>query len=191
LKIDVETNLGSNSRIGRNPRGNKKQLRSDTALFGNLAYRLEGVPVAGLQPWAAKLGIDVGVDALRKSPRGAARLEGASDPSAAVRKSLAIDWAELNFFSAAVRLRLHGREYVDRLEGVPGVVDLYLLEGDLALLIVIFERLHDKQDLESGLSAFGELKAWEEVNSHRSGAVLRTSRALARQAAARENLLPR
>ena len=143
---------------------------------------------ADLPEWAAKLGIDVGLNALRKSPNHATRL-GESAGRSVVRRSLAIDWASLNFFSATARLRLHGRDDLQRLAAVPGVVDLYLLEGELALLIVVYERLHDQRALESGLRAFGELESWERIESHRRDALQRTSREFARRAAQREGLL--
>jgi hypothetical protein len=186
--LTITTVLGFNLVIGQRPRGNENQLLTDTALFGHIAARLEGVVEDDLPGWAAKLGIDVGANALRKSPNHATRI-GASAGRSVLRKSLAIDWASLNFFSATARLRLHGSDDFQRLAAVPGVVDLYLLEGALALLIVVYERLNDQRALESGLRAFGELESWERIESYRHDALQRTSREFARRAAEREGLL--
>jgi hypothetical protein len=175
----------------RRPQGTDSQPRTDAALFAHLAYKLEGINLADLEPWAKDLGLKVGVDALRKASSRAARLADRPTPSAAVRPALWIDWAELNFYVAIVRLRLDGGPAaIDQLEGVSGVVELFGLDGGgEALAVVIYERYHDEEALKVRLAEFGEIVTWEAVRDQRPTAAISTLRSLAREAAARENLL--
>jgi hypothetical protein len=176
--------------VGRHPLGSDRQNRTDTALFGHIAYKLEGVRLSGLEGWAEDLGILVGTDALRKAPENSLRLQGRPQRRSALRASLTIDWSALNLFSAVVRLRIADRNAIAQLERVTGVVDLYgVAGGQTAVLVVVYERLHDQEALKRRLSEFGEMLDWDQVESHRPDAVIRTSRAFAREAAQREGLL--
>jgi hypothetical protein len=170
--------------MGQVPRGKDNQPRTDAALFGYIAYKLEGRR-------EKELGIDVGSEGLRKAPLHSPRLRRDLGHSPALRKWLAVNWHELNFFMAAIRLRVDGgAEAIAQLEGVPGVVDLYSLEeAAIAQLIVVYERLHDREALEGRLGEFGRIEAWESVDFHFPDAAISTSRSFARDAARQEGLL--
>lgn len=171
------------------PRGSDVQPRTDAALFGWIAAGLEGTRIAELGDWVKELGIDVGVDGLRKAPLRSPRLQEGSRAPEALRKRLLVDWAELDFFVAAVRLRLE-RGGGERLARVPGVVDLHLLEGGRAAhLVVIFERRSEQEALERRLAEFGDIDSWDSVDSHHPESATFTARHLAREAARREGLL--
>jgi hypothetical protein len=175
--------------MGQRPRGKDNQPHTDTALFGHIAYKLEEKNLKELESWAEELEIDVGPDGLRKARRQATRLRDRPGRRPALRDWLMVDWGELNFFVVSVRLRLEPRTAIDQLGEVPGVVDLYSLEeGTLAQLIAIYERRHDREALERKLEEFGRILAWEDVDSHHPEAAISTSRALSREAAAREGL---
>jgi hypothetical protein len=170
--------------------GNRRTLakkRSDTALFGHMAYKLEGITVGELPQWERELSLGVGDEALRKAPSHAGRLQGSPAPQI-LRKTLAIDWAELNFFTAVVRLRCTtGSGALARLDEQQGVLDVYTLDGSsMAIVIVVYERRHDKVALEAKLFEFGTIEAWELVDSHRREGAALTCKALAKEAAARE-----
>ena len=198
--MKLATNLGLIPEMGRLPRGDENQPRTDAALFGHIAYKLEGKKGKELDAWAQALGIDVGADGLRKAPLHSARLQQASGRRPALRPWLAVDWIELNFFVVSARLRLErgdeegerrsrGDEALDQLVRLPGVVDLHSLgEGALAQLIVVYEHRQEREALKRRLGEFGLLESWEEVDSHRPEAAISTSRALALEAAGREGL---
>jgi hypothetical protein len=178
--------------MARGPDGTDTQPRTDTALFAFLAAKLEGIQTGGLKTWAQELGVSVGADAIRNAVHHAARLDRLVDRRSAARPWVLADWRALDFFSALVRLELGdvGEESAGRLEAIPGVVDLYLLEGGAeAVALVVFERRHERDALKGRLEEFGRILDWQMVEEQRPGAAITTFRGLALSAAAREGLL--
>jgi hypothetical protein len=172
------------------PRPADGPARTDTALFGHIAYKLEGMRLADLDQWAEGVGIEVDAEALRRAPAKSARLAERPGRERALRPGLRIDWRALDFFVALVRLRIASAGAVDQLESARGVIDVFSLEADReALVVVVYERRHDREALELKLAEFGQVLAWESVQDHRPGAAISTFRAFAREAAMREGLL--
>ncbi|HVY79067.1 MAG TPA: hypothetical protein VG898_11225 [Solirubrobacterales bacterium] len=175
--------------MSRTPDGTVPQPRSDTALFAHYAYKLEDAKTHDLNRWASRVGLAVGRDALRNAPKHAARLDRAADRDAVAAPWLRVDWHALDFFMAMVRLQLIAprKSDLDSLEGLEGIVDLYVA-GETALAIVVFERRSDRESLRLRLGDFGTILDWDEVDEHRPGALTSTFRGLARAASLREGL---
>ena len=176
--------------MARQADGTRPQPETDTALFAHLAYKLEGVATAKLNEWARQLGVRVRVDALRNAPRHAVRLDGLVDRGSVARPWLLPDWQTLNFFMAAVRLKLSETQLAATtpLETIVGVIEVFAWRGG-ALAIVVYERRSDRNALRARIEDFAEIENWQEIESHRPRGVVTTFRGLALQAAARERLL--
>lgn len=172
-------------------KGTVAQLRSDTVLFGHIAFRLEGLGHDQLDAWADELKIHPRGEALRRKPEASARLEGGPDVEAVIRPWLLLDWQELNFFMAMVKVHVERpSDQLDQLEEVPGVIDLFACDGSAELIaLVVYERRRDKESLHLRLSEFGQVASWNEVSDHRPTAAISTLRGLTSEAANREQML--
>jgi hypothetical protein len=171
--------------------GTRRQPESDTALFANVAYRLEGKTTAEIASYANQvLRINTGENAIRKAPATSARLSGLVQPERAVRDWLRIDAAALDLFSALVRVRSSHVSKYGGLDQIAGVVRVFRLEasGDL-IAVVLYERRSDQARIRVQLEELGEIVSWEVVADETEEPAVGTWRALARQAAEREGLL--
>lgn len=176
----------------RTPVGTLRQPLSDTALFAHIAYRLEDVRVGDLSSWAKQLGVLVGEKAIRDAPRTAERLKTPHGSSPAIRPWALVDFASLNMFAAIVTLRVAGarRQTSRALEQTLGVIEVLVPSHSNELLVVVaYERRHDKTALEAKLGEFAEVVGWQELDERLPDAAISTFRGLALAAAGREGLL--
>jgi len=176
--------------MGAPTKGTVAQPLSDTALFTHIAFKLEDKKLHEYPDWAGWLGVGVGRPAVRNAPATAARLDGAADRRAAVCAWVDVDWRQLDFFVALVRLAIPaGAGGTDLLEAVPGVVSVCRLAGgEEVVATVVYERRSDREALRRRLADLGDPIAWDEVEESRTDALTSTVRSLAREAASRERL---
>lgn len=176
--------------MGHPTKGIVAQPLSDTALFAYLAFKFEDRKLREYTQWAERLGVDVGKTAVRDAPSTAARLEESPDRARAVRPWVNVNWLELNFFVALVRLRTSDPlGVINLLEGVAGVVTVCRMASPGELVVtVVYERRSDREALRRRFADLGDLLGWDEVEEQRSDAAASTARTFAREAAAREHL---
>ena len=176
----------------RTPVGTVQKPRSDTSLFAHVAWRLEGGQIKGMTRWIGDLGLNVGATAIRRAPLTADRLAGGSYRERAIRASATVDYAALKLFAALVTLRIARRSdaVLAELEQVRGVVELLVGENRKDLFaVVVYEHPEDKRAVEARLGEFAEVIDWQTIDERRVAAAAMTFRSLARDAAAREQLL--